>query len=196
MPARIQPATESAGIADQLQRAFYGSAWHGPAAMEILEDVDAITAAAKPIENVHSIWELLLHVAVWDGAALTRLAGSKCQPTGDANFPRVTRPTEAAWRKAVSDAKRTHDKLVRTVSGLSDERLRDRVPGKRYNFYHMLHGIAQHELYHAGQMAILKKAVVRRKRRDSLSGCPVVQRTRRDSLLGCPVERSSTAFLL
>ncbi|MFL6442481.1 MAG: DinB family protein [Candidatus Sulfotelmatobacter sp.] len=161
MPARIQPATESAGIADQLQRAFYGSAWHGPAAMEILEDVDAITAAAKPIENVHSIWELLLHVAVWDGAALTRLAGSKCQPTGDANFPRVTRPTEAAWRKAVSDAKRTHDKLVRTVSGLSDERLRDRVPGKRYNFYHMLHGIAQHELYHAGQMAILKKAVVR-----------------------------------
>src|SRR5438309_11155969 len=81
MPARIQPATESAGIADQLQRAFYGSAWHGPAVMEILEDVDALTAAAKPIENVHSIWELLLHVAAWDGAASTRVTGSKCHPT-------------------------------------------------------------------------------------------------------------------
>jgi uncharacterized damage-inducible protein DinB len=161
MQAKTQLPAENSGIADQLQRAFYGNAWHGPAVMEILEDVDALTAAAKPIASVHSIWELLLHTAVWDGVALTRLAGSKCQPTGDANFPPVTNATEAAWRKAVSDAKRTHDKLVRTVSGLSDERLRDRVPGKRYNFYHMLHGIAQHELYHAGQMAILKKAVMR-----------------------------------
>lgn len=150
---------ECAGIADQLQRAFYGAAWHGPAVMEILEDVDAVTAAAKPIANVHSIWELLLHVTVWDAAALTRLAGSKCQPTGDANFPRVTKPTSAAWRKALSEARRTHDRLVRTVSSLSEERLRQRVPGKRYDFYHMLHGIAQHELYHAGQMAILKKSL-------------------------------------
>ena len=47
------------------------------------------------------------------------------------------------------------------MAGLSDSRLRDRVPGKRYDFYHMLHGIAQHELYHAGQIAILKKALVR-----------------------------------
>jgi uncharacterized damage-inducible protein DinB len=157
MRETTQTATAAAGIADQLQRAFYGSAWHGPAVMDLLAAVDAATAAAKPIPNVHSIWELLLHVAAWDAAAITRLSGSKCQPAGNANFPLVTKPTESAWRKAVSDAKRTHDKLVRTVSGLSDERLRDRVPGKRYNFYHMLHGIAQHELYHAGQMAILKK---------------------------------------
>jgi uncharacterized damage-inducible protein DinB len=161
MQAETQLPAESSGIADQLQRAFFGNAWHGPAVMEILEDVDALTAAAKPIAGVHSIWELLLHTAVWDGVALTRLAGSKCHPTGDANFPPVTRPTEGAWRKAVSDARRIHDKLVKTVSGLSPERLRDRVPGKRYNFYHLLHGIAQHELYHAGQMAILKKAVMR-----------------------------------
>ena len=151
---------ECTGIADQLQRAFYGSAWHGPAVMELLEDVDAATAAAKPLPNVHSIWELLLHVAVWDGAALTRLSGSKSQPTGDANFPPVRNATAAAWRKTVADAKHKHDRLVKMVSQLSEDRLRDRVPGKRYNFYHMLHGIAQHELYHAGQMAILKKAVL------------------------------------
>ncbi len=73
MQAKTQLPAESSGIADQLQRAFYGSAWHGPAVMEILEDVDALTAAARPIASVHSIWELLLHVAVWDAAALTRL---------------------------------------------------------------------------------------------------------------------------
>jgi uncharacterized damage-inducible protein DinB len=160
MPERTQTAAEAAGIADQLQRAFYGSAWHGPAVMELLADVNAATAAAKPIANVHSIWELLLHVAAWDAAAITRLSGTKCQPTGVANFPPVTKPSEAAWRKAVSKANRIHDELVRTVSGLSEERLRDRVPGKRYNFYHLLHGIAQHELYHAGQIAVLKKAAV------------------------------------
>ena len=150
--------TEASGIADQLRRAFDGDAWHGPSLMELLEDVDAAMAAAKPLKNVHSIWELLLHIAAWDRAGLVRLSGKVCQLTGTKNFPLVLKPTEATWKKAVEEAKRTHEKLVETVAGLDDSRLRDRVPGKRYDFYHMLHGIAQHELYHAGQIAILKKA--------------------------------------
>ena len=153
--------TESEGIADQLRRAFYGSAWHGPAVLELLEDVDAETAAARPIRNVHSIWELVLHIAAWDRAACRRLAGEKCQPTGDANFPPVTKVNAASWRKAVAETKRAHDLFVKAVEALPDARLRDRVPGKRYDFYHMLHGLAQHELYHAGQIAILKKACAR-----------------------------------
>src|ERR1700674_1572591 len=100
---------EAARIADQLRRAFDGSAWHGPALIELLEDVDAATAAAKPLPKVHSIWELVLHVAVWDGAALRRLSGERCQPTGLANFPPVLSPTETGWRKAVAQTKRTHD---------------------------------------------------------------------------------------
>jgi uncharacterized damage-inducible protein DinB len=149
--------SEAACIADQLRRAFDGSAWHGPALLELLKDVDAATAAAKPLAKVHSIWELLLHIAVWDDAGLRRLAGEKYQPTGLVNFPPAPKPTSVAWRKAVGQTKRTHDTLVKTVAALPDSRLRDRVPGKRYDFYHMLHGIAQHELYHAGQIAILKK---------------------------------------
>jgi uncharacterized damage-inducible protein DinB len=145
-------------IADQLRRAFHGDAWHGPALLQLLEDVNAETAAGHPIPDVHSIWELLLHIAVWDEAAVVRLSGKKHQPEGTDNFPPVAKVNQAGWRKAVLEAKRTHDRLVKTVAGLSDVRLRDRVPGKRYNFAHMLHGIAQHELYHAGQIAILKKA--------------------------------------
>ena len=164
MKGKKTPAAgESARLADQLQRAFYGGAWHGPAVMELLEDIDAETAAAKPIPDLHSIWELLLHIAVWDAAALTRLSGSRCQPTGLANFPVVAKATEAAWHKTIAETKRTHDVLVKAVGHLSESRLRDRVPGKRYDFYHMLHGIAQHELYHAGQIAILKKAGVTRR---------------------------------
>lgn len=152
------PRSESALVADQLRRAFEGDAWHGPAVLELLQDVDAAAAAAKPLPDVHSIWELLLHIAAWDAAAIRRLAGEKWQPEGTANFPLVPKKvSEAEWHKAVAHAKETHDALVRTVADLSEARLRERVPGKKYDFYHMLHGVAQHELYHAGQIAILKK---------------------------------------
>ncbi|MGA2919648.1 MAG: DinB family protein [Candidatus Sulfotelmatobacter sp.] len=150
--------SESALIAEQLRRAFQGDAWHGPALLELLQDVEAATAAAKPLPDAHSIWELTLHIAAWDAAASRRLGGEKIQLTGVANFPLVPKPTEAAWRKAVTHAKRTHDALVKTVATLPESRLRDRVPGKKYDFCFMLHGVAQHELYHAGQIAILKKA--------------------------------------
>ena len=158
MPAKTPESTsEAARTADQLRRAFEGSAWHGPALLELLAGVDAAAAYAKPLAAAHSIWELLLHIEVWDGAGLRRLDGGKYQPKGLANFPMPPKPTEAAWRKAVAAAKRTHDTLVDTVAALPDGRLRDRVPGKRYDFYHMLHGVVQHELYHAGQIALLKK---------------------------------------
>jgi len=149
---------ESALIADQLRRAFYGDAWHGPALLELLRGVDAETAAAKPVTDAHSIWELLLHIAAWDGAGLKRIAGKKAKLKDTQNFPPVPQPSEAAWRDAVAAAKQTHDNLIETVARLSAKRLRDQVPGKKYDFYHMLHGIAQHELYHAGQIAVLKKA--------------------------------------
>jgi hypothetical protein len=153
--------SESGLIGEQLRRAFDGDAWHGPALLELLRDVDAPTAAGQPLPDVHSIWELVLHVSAWDDAACRRLGGEKVQLTGTANFPVVPKPTQTAWREAVTGAKHTHDLLVKTVAGLPESRLWERVPGKRYDFYFMLHGVAQHALYHAGQIAILKKASLR-----------------------------------
>ena len=71
----VSQTSEAARIADQLRRAFYGSAWHGPAVLELVKDIDAKSAAAKPLAEVHSIWELLLHVEAWDRAGLIRLIG-------------------------------------------------------------------------------------------------------------------------
>ena len=150
--------TETTRLAEQLRRAFDGDAWHGPALLELLEDVDAKTAAAKPIAGAHSIWELVLHIAAWDDAAMRRLDGNVWQPEGTDNFPVPPKPTAEAWRKAVAETKRTHERLVKTVAALPESRLRDQVPGKKYDFYFMLHGVVQHELYHAGQIAILKRA--------------------------------------
>lgn len=156
MAPKKQTTSETTRIADQLRRAFTGSAWHGPSVLELLKDVDATTAAAKPVRDRHSIWELVLHIAAWDDAVRRRLGGTKLKLTARQNFPRVPKATEAAWRKAVEQVKRTHDALVKTVASLPDSRLWDRVPGKGHDLYFMLHGVIQHELYHAGQIAILK----------------------------------------
>jgi len=152
--------SESARIADQLRRAFDGDAWHGDSLFEILEGVTAAQAAARPIAHAHSIWELVLHIAAWDGAVLRRLGGAAVELSDAENVPAVTDAGEAAWRKTLAQVRNGHVKLVEAVASLSNSRLADMVPGKEgrhYTFYYMLHGVVQHELYHAGQIALLKK---------------------------------------
>lgn len=149
---------EIARIIDQLQRAFDGNAWHGPALFEILEDVDASTAARRPIPDAHTIWELTLHVAGWDGVVLRRLRGKEATLEGEDNFPVIANATEAAWQEALQVLRRDHEELLNELSTMPDSRLSERVPGKDYDIYFMLHGTVQHALYHAGQIALLKKA--------------------------------------
>jgi len=152
--------SETARIADQLRRAFSGEAWHGDSLFEILDGVSAAQASARPVKRAHSIWELLLHIAAWDGAVRRRLGGEAVSLSDDQNFPPVRDVSEMAWRRALEHAKRAHDELIEAVSAFSDDRLSEKVPGKEpehYNFYFMLHGAVQHELYHAGQIALLKK---------------------------------------
>jgi uncharacterized damage-inducible protein DinB len=152
--------SETARLADQIRRAFEGEAWHGDSLLEILAEVNAKTAAAHPIPNAHSIWELVLHIQVWDDVTIRRAGGTAVQPTGEKNFPPVRDTSEAAWQQTVASVKKTHEELVRTVAAFPDSRLEEQVPGKSqdyYNFYYLFSGIVQHELYHAGQIALLKK---------------------------------------
>jgi uncharacterized damage-inducible protein DinB len=153
------PMSESARIADQLRRAFDGGAWHGDSVLEILKGVTA-AQAARPIKGAHSIWELVLHIAAWDGAVLRRLGGVAVELSDAENFPPVTDAGDAAWRAALDRVRLVHEELVAAVAALPDSRLYQMVPGKKgahYTFYYMLHGVVQHELYHAGQIALLKK---------------------------------------
>jgi uncharacterized damage-inducible protein DinB len=152
--------SETARIADQLRRAFSGDAWHGDSLFEILDGVTAAQAAARPIPHAHTIWELVLHIAAWDGAVRRRLGGEAVALSDEQNFPPVRDTSESAWRKTLEHVRRVHDELVQAVSESPDTRLAEQVPGKQgahYNFYYMLHGVVQHELYHAGQIALLKK---------------------------------------
>jgi uncharacterized damage-inducible protein DinB len=151
---------ETARIADQLRRAFDGEAWHGDSLFEILEGVTAAHAAARPIARAHTIWELALHIAAWDGVVVRRLGGATVTLTDTENFPSVTDTSEAAWCNALAEVRRVHEELIKSVSAFPDSRLDEIVPGNNntgHTFYSMLHGVVQHELYHAGQIALLKK---------------------------------------
>jgi len=153
--------TEAFRLADQIRRAFEGSAWHGDSILELLADVNAKTAGARPIKDAHSIWEILLHIAAWDDVVTRRAGGTAAILTDAQNFPAVTDTSEAAWNQAIETTKETHHELIRAVAAFPDSRLAEQVPGKTqnyYNFYYMFSGIVQHELYHAGQIALLKKA--------------------------------------
>lgn len=146
-------------IKDQLKRAFEKDAWHGPAVMEVLKGVTAGQAAARPIPNAHSIWEIALHIAAWVGAMKSRLEGKWMDEPAEGDWPRVEDTSPAAWEKTIKLLKTRHAALQRTISRFSDKDLNRPVAKGKSLRYISLHGIIQHDLYHAGQMAILKKGV-------------------------------------
>jgi uncharacterized damage-inducible protein DinB len=150
--------SEIARIQDQLKRSHRGKAWHGPALDEVLKDVSADKAAAKPIPNAHSIWELVLHVIAWERFVARRLAGEAIvEVPENENFP-TPRSGEQDWQQTKTDLEAAHQQLREAIGRLTDANLDDIVSGLKYSVYFMLHGVIQHNLYHAGQIAILKKA--------------------------------------
>ena len=149
--------TETTRIQDQLQRALDGDAWHGPSLKAILAGVTAEKAAAKPRAHEHSIWELVLHIITWQRVPIRRLAGEAVEPAESENFPRVTDVSEAAWQQTLAGLDLVHYELRTAIGKLTDARLDDLVAGQKYSIYVMLHGVVQHNIYHAGQIALLKK---------------------------------------
>jgi uncharacterized damage-inducible protein DinB len=146
-------------IADQLHRAYHGKAWHGPALREILAGVTIARAARRPIAGAHTIWEIVLHISQWENVVRRRLASERIVSLpAKEDWPPVGATTPAAWRKALLDLRRSNSALVEAIRRFPARRLNEMVPGRKHTFAHMLHGVVQHDLYHAGQIALLKKA--------------------------------------
>ena len=146
-------------IRDQIVNAYEGGAWHGPSVKEVLEGVTAAQAARRPIAAAHSIWEIVLHVAVWQeivGRRLTGEPGREVPPEED--FPPVQDTSEAAWAAALDRLATAHAGLLRAMEGVRDDQL-DQAPAAQVprSRYVLLHGAAQHDIYHAGQIAVLRK---------------------------------------
>lgn len=145
-------------IADQISRAFRGESWHGPSVTEVLAGVSAEDAAARPIPGAHSIWEIVLHMSGGYKLVLRRVRGEQAQLTSDDEWPPVTSPSAEAWRECQHALSQLNQELVSAVRAFPAERLSQKL-GSEYSAFTQFSGAPQHDLYHAGQIVVLKKAL-------------------------------------
>jgi uncharacterized damage-inducible protein DinB len=151
--------SERRRILDLLDRAYRAKAWSGPSLLETLDGVGAGLAAKRPVRGGHSIWELVEHVASWNELVARRLGGEKPVVTPEINFPRVVKTTPAAWRASLRRLARTQARFRREVARFPVAKLGRRRPRLDHTWSVLIHGQIQHGLYHAGQIAMLRRAL-------------------------------------
>ena len=155
-------------IAAELRHALRGEAWHGPALLEILADVSAEEAVQRPIPTAHNIWELVLHMTSWANIALRRINGGRHEPDEAEDWPEAGEISHEHWLGVVRTLAESHERLCEVVAGLGDEALERNAPGSERSIAFMLHGVAQHDSYHGGQISLLKKVVTTHHRRAAI----------------------------
>lgn len=148
-------------LRDQLERAFSGNAWHGPPVFEVLGQISAGQAFARPVESAHTIVEIVLHIEAWLSIALQRASGIPSGAIADEmDWPTPMERSEDSWKMAQTGLRNSYLELVSMIGKLDDADLERTVAGKlrSYSVYEDLHGAIQHSLYHLGQIVILAKA--------------------------------------
>lgn len=144
-----------------LDEAFDKKAWHGPNLRGAVRRLSAEEAARRPFPGRHNVWEVMVHAAYWKYAVRRRLTGEKRGSfalPGSNWFPRPSgAASEAAWRVDVALLVAEHRKLREVVAALPGRRLHEKSSGSRYTNLALIRGIAAHDLYHAGQIQLLKR---------------------------------------
>lgn len=152
--------TEIERIVDQMDRAFAGDAWHGPPLKSLLDGLLAEDALKHPVDGAHSIWELVLHLTAWNGIMRHELLGERAEITTETDWPAIWDTSEVGWKRALDSLTESHKRLREVAGGLCDDQLGEiPVTRTKNTRYVMLHGVVQHNLYHAGQIAVLRKAI-------------------------------------
>lgn len=147
-------------LLQQLDEAYDRRSWHGPNLRGSLRGVSAALAAWRPAPGRHGVWELAVHAAYWKYVAWRRLVGEKrgSFPREGSNWFEVeVPPTEKLWRRDLALLADCHRRLRQAVAALTDADLERCAPGSRETVGHLVRGVAAHDLYHAGQIQLLKR---------------------------------------
>ena len=144
-------------IKNQLEKAFWGNAWHGPSVMESLDAINSVKASVRSVDNTHSIWEIVLHTDAWQKVVKTRLNGKNINLSDDEDWSQVISKDENSWNITLTTLAENFKTLLESVSTFDESALNEMVIRQSYSNYFMLHGLVQHYVYHAGQISLLKK---------------------------------------
>ncbi len=149
-------------IKELLNASFHGGAWHGPSVLEVTKGLKLKEAAYKA-GNVHTIAELIYHMTSWRIFVLKRLQGDSVYniENDKMNWGNFDRIDAFELETLIMEMTLSHDELMKELENKDDDFLNEIVPGSEYNYYTLVHGIIQHDIYHAGQIAILKKLSVK-----------------------------------
>jgi hypothetical protein len=143
-----------------IDQAYDHRSWHGTNLRGSIRGLSAKRAARRPRPERHNIWELVVHAAYWKYAVTRRLTGQRrgSFPLKGSNwFPRRQSANEAEWREDVALLESTHRALRESVANLSASDLSRTPKGSKISNIFLITGIAAHDLYHAGQIQLLKK---------------------------------------
>jgi uncharacterized damage-inducible protein DinB len=158
--------SELSGLVDLFTRVHSGDPWHGPSVLDALDGVTAQMAAAHPVAGAHSIWEIVLHIAAWRAEVVRRIGGAEAADPLEGDWPPVPEPTDTNSSAALERLQRSHENVVIAVRAMPRAQLeeivkdeRDRALGTGLSFYTTLHGLVHHDVYHAGQISLLKKGL-------------------------------------
>jgi uncharacterized damage-inducible protein DinB len=152
--------SQATRLAGHIERTITGQMWHGPALNEVLDGVTHQQAAARPIAGAHSIWEMVLHAAVWAEIARARVKGDRLgDPTPDEDWPAPDASSPEAWQRARDRLAESHRLLAADVRPLTDDVLKAKVGNLDYTVAVLLHGVVEHSTYHGGQIVMLRKAL-------------------------------------
>jgi uncharacterized damage-inducible protein DinB len=141
-------------LLEQINAVYGGPAWHGPALRDLLDGVTEEQARAHPITGAHSIIELLSHIRVWMEVASRRVSGEEIASRSVNSWPEL-----ASFADEVAALERAQGRFADAVARLGTDDLDKKVPGKKHPIYAEVHGVLQHNTYHAGQIALLRKAL-------------------------------------
>ena len=146
-------------ILDQYDRAMSGDAWHGDPVWTILEGVTPEQAAIRAGSNSHNIWELVSHMTFWETEVYRRMKHLPARSPDKLNFPTVPEVTSENWNNTLQEFRESNRDFRSALSQLADSQLDQPLPCRDKSAYVEMHGVIQHNLYHAGQIALLRKIV-------------------------------------
>ena len=146
-------------LLDALDEAFDRHSWHGPNLRGSLRGLSAEQAVWRPGASRHNIWEIVVHSAYWKYAVWRLITGAKrgSFPYRGSNWFARQEADAVAWRRDLELLAEQHRALREAVAGLSSLQLNRMSPKKRYTYAGVIRGIAAHDVYHAGQIQLLKR---------------------------------------
>jgi len=151
---------ETQYIIKSFESTLSGQPWFGRGVYEILKEVDEAKANTKPNGTEHSMIELLWHMNTWAEFTLASLENKTSEEMKviEANDWRTIDPKTHTWKNGIEQLKATHKRIVELLNQKEDDNfLKDIVTNRKYNFRFLLNGLVQHNIYHLGQVAYVKK---------------------------------------